>query len=168
MRLAITARLSLLLVSASLTACSPKDTASTDNRLEALEDSVTMLTEALRASVDLKPGDGSFSVLRLDVGSLAITLDSVRPSGSGSLLSLSVANLTSAEIDGLIGTMGWGVPLTDGTHAVDERRSRPLNLSQPLPPGSWTRISVALDSVPPDQIGFFRLGEASATSLRLP
>lgn len=168
MRPSITSQLSLLLAVSSLIACSPRDTASADDRLEALEDSVTVLKDALRATVDLKPGDGSFSVLRLDVGSLAITLDSVRSYSGGSILALSVANLTSAEIDGLVGTMGWGIPLSDGTHSVDERRSRPLNLSQPLPPGTWTRISIALDSVPPDQIGFLRLGEASATSLRLP
>lgn len=168
MRVAMSSRFLLPYGLATFIACSPKDAPSTDARIDALEDSVTTLAEALRATVDLKPGDGSFSVLRLDVGSLAISLDSVIASGEGSLLALSVANLTSAEISGIVGTLGWGIPEADGTHSVDERHSRPLNLAQPLAPGAWTRLSLTLDSVPPDNIHFLRLSEASASGIRLP
>lgn len=151
-----------------LLACSPKDSDSIDSRIEALEDSVAALTDALGTSVDLKPEDESFSVLRMDIGSLALTLDTILPYGVGSQLMLTVANLTSAEIDGLAGTVWWGIPGADGTHEVAEQRSRPLLLSQSLPPGVWTRVTFALDSVPPDQIRFLRVAEVSATSLRLP
>lgn len=168
MRVAMSSRFVLPFGLATFIACSPKDTPSADQRIDALEDSVTTLAEALRATVDLKPGDGSFSVLRLDVGSLAISLDSVVSNGEGSLLALTVANLTSAEISGIVGTLGWGIPEADGTHSVDERHSRPLNLVQALPPGAWTRLSMTLDSVPPDHIHFLRLSEASASGIRLP
>lgn len=168
MRVALSYHSLLLFASTCMAACLPKGAESAEARIEALEDSVTILTEALRPSVDLKPGDGSFSVVRLDVGSLAVSLDSVGPYGAGSLLTLSAANLASAEITGLVGTLGWGIPEADGTHAVDERRTRPLALSQGLPPGTWTRVTVTLDSVPPDQIRFIRLSEMSATGLKLP
>lgn len=163
--------LSGLLVTSTLSfllACSPKAAGETADRIDALEDSVAILSEALGASVDLKPGDGSFSVLRIDVGSLALTFDSVVAVGAGSLVALSVANLSVAEIDGLVGTLWWGIPEEDGTHAVSERRSKLVNLTEPLAPGSWTRVAISLDAVSPDQIKFLRLSNASATSLKLP
>ena len=152
----------------TIAACSPPDDDSADERLEALEDSVVVLAEALNATVDLKPGEDAFSVLRMDVGSLAITLDTVAPYDLGSRLELMVGNLTSAQINQLVATIWWGIPQEDGLHAIAERRSRALTLAQPLPPGAWTRVSFALDSVPPEQIGFIRLSNASATSIQLP
>lgn len=151
--------------------CAPEDTEAEDavqTRLEALEDSISALTEALGASVDLKPGDASFSLLRLDVGSLALVFDTLEPYGAGSRVGLNVGNLTSAQIDEINATVWWGILQADGTHAVAEQRSRSLTLTQALPPGAWTRVSFALDSVPPDQIRFLRISNASATSIRLP
>ncbi len=161
-------RSSVPLLLTALLGCLGKPDPNLDSRIEALEDSLAILTEAVAATVDLKPGDASFSVLRLDVGSLALNLDSVTPYGQGSLLGFSIANLTSAEIDGLAGTLWWGIPEADGTHPVDERRSHGLILSQPLPAGAWVDVMVSLESVPPQQIGFVRLSQVSATSIRVP
>lgn len=147
-------------------ACAPRS-ADLEARLEALEDSVALLSEAVAASVDLKPGDPSYSVLRLDVGSLAMDLESVIAFGAGTQVNLLIANLTSAEIDAIAGTLWWGLLSEDGTHLVDRRRSKLLTLTENLPPGVWTRVVFALDSVPPEEIGFLRLSRISATGLRL-
>jgi uncharacterized protein DUF3251 len=147
--------------------CQPQTDGGASDRLVALGDSLAALSDAVGAEVDLTPGESAYSVLRIDIGSIAVTLDALAPYGSGSRVSMTLGNLTSAGIDGLAATVSWGLPSSAGEHSVVQGHSRRLTLSNSLPSGAWTKVSFALDSVPPDQIGFLRLGEASATSIRL-
>jgi hypothetical protein len=147
--------------------CQPQGADAASDRLDALGDSLAALSTALGAEVDLTPGDSAYAVLRIDIGSVAVTLDALAPYGSGSRVTMTLGNLTSAGIDGLAATVSWGIPTSGGENTVPPGHSRRLTLSKSLPPGAWTKVSFALDSIPPDQIGFLRLAEASATSIRL-
>lgn len=156
---------SLLLL--PLSACDPGESEALEDRITALEDSLATLTEAIGASVDLRPGDGTYEVLRIHAGSLVLTLDSIVAAGTGSRISLRLGNLTSAEIDEVVGFVGWGVPEADGSHVVTERRSRQFTFDQVFAPGAWTAVTFVLDSVPPAAIGFLRFSDARATGIRL-
>ena len=160
-------RLPLAIVVPAILGCQPQTDDATTDRLDALSDSLAALSDAVGAEVDLTPGDSAYAVLRIDIGSIAVTLDALAPYGSGSRVSMTLGNLTSAGIDGLAATVSWGIPSSDGENSVVQGHSRRVTLSKSLPPGAWTKVSFALDSVPPNQIGFLRLGEASATSIRL-
>ena len=160
-------RLPLAIVFPVILGCQPQGDDAAGTRLDALGDSLAALSTAVGAEVDLTPGDSAYSVLRIDIGSIAVTLDALAPYGSGSRISMTLGTPTSAGIDGLAATVSWGVPNAGGENSVAQGHSRRLTLAKSLPPGAWTKISFALDSVPPDQIGFLRLSEASATSIRL-
>ena len=150
----------------ALLAC-PQGTDSAVDRVDALADSLAALSDAVGAQVDLTPGDSAYSVLRIDVGSIALTLDAIAPAGAGSRVTVSIGNLTSAVIDGLEATVSWGTGTADGSDAVIQGQSRRVSIAKPFPSGAWTQTSFVLDGVPPAQIGFLRIAEASATGIRL-
>ena len=56
-----------------------------------------------------RPGDNGYVAPRFDLGVITVKLDNVQPYASGSKVTLSFGNLSSAQIDGLKGKLDWEV-----------------------------------------------------------
>jgi hypothetical protein len=131
-----------------------------ENRLEALE-------QVISTSVDLIPGQDSYSVLKIDLGALPISLEEVRVAGDGSEIVLRIGNPTSAGIEDLDAKLYWGAMAADSTPIIDPVKSREIEISKVLAPGRWTTVTVSIPGVPPDAIGFVRLADASHRGIDL-
>lgn len=137
--------------------------------LKALKETVAM-NEVLRdweKIAYLTPGDGGYSLVKSDVGILALSIENIIPYASGSKVTLRFGNLTAATINGLKARIDWG--------AVDEKklpinnntRSRDISLNESLVSGSWTSSTVVLDGVPPGDLGFVRIRDVGHSGIRL-
>lgn len=115
----------------------------------------------------LRPGDNGYAALRFDLGVITVKLDNVQPYASGSKVTLSFGNLSSAQIDGLKGKLDWGVVDKNGAAQDDKAKTRDMQFQGSLPAGSWRSQDVVLEGVPPVELGFVRLHDVSHQGINL-
>ena len=117
--------------------------------------------------VDLVPGQDRYVLAKLDIGTLAISLETIRPSGAGSDIVLQIGNTSAAGLENLSATIQWGVLAADGTPQTAPERTREAPISENVQPGKWTRAVITLADVPPAELGFIRLSNIDFTGLIL-
>ena len=117
--------------------------------------------------VFLKPEDSGYSVLKLDLGNITVRITDVQPYATGSKVSLQFGNLTSARIDGLRAQLEWGRVDGSGAAQNDKAKSRQVEFTEPLAPGSWTQAELVLAGVPPGELGFVRLKDVDHSGIGL-
>lgn len=125
------------------------------------------LVKAIDKYAYLTPGDEGYSLIKFDLGILAVKLDDIKPYANGSKITLRIGNTFSATIDGLKATLEWGKVDDAGTPVNEKSKSKAVTLKESLPPGSWTRTSIVLDGVKPSELGFVRLKEINHRGIRL-
>ena len=117
--------------------------------------------------VDLYPGRGSYVLARLDVGTLAFALDTIRKSGEGADIVLRIGNTTAAGLEDLMATLQWGPLGADSTPQTSPSRTREVPVSSNVQAGKWTRAIITLADVPPSELGFIRLSNIDHMGLIL-
>lgn len=115
----------------------------------------------------LTPGSDGYSVVRMDLGQLTFALEDVQPYANGTQIALRVGNPLSATIRQLSLTVEWGKLKADGKPDNDNVRSKEMEFSEELQPGSWSRLRVVFEGTPPTQLGFVRIKNVNHGGLRL-
>lgn len=153
-----------------------KKTDDLDAEVKKLKDSVDRLEKEqswdkfmrnIGAVAYLTPGAEGYSVIQSDLGHLTVQLVNVETYASGTRVTLSFGNLTSATIDGAKATLEWGRVDEKGSPKNDEARSREVTFDESLRAGAWTRVQVVLDGVPPQEFGFVRVRDLTHRGIHL-
>lgn len=139
----------------------------TDQFETAKEASAETEAEPEGAVVLLVPGQGHYELARLDVGALAIALDTIEGEGAGTVVRLQIGNTTAAGLEDLSATLQWGALAPDSTPQTSPERTREVPLAAIVAAGKWTRTSFTLADVPPGALRFIRLSNIDFTGLIL-
>ena len=105
----------------------------------------------------LTPGAGGYSVIKTDFGPLTVTLDDIKAYANGSRVTLKFGNPTSASLIDVSATVNWGSVDEKGSPRNDEAKSKEISFAKMFQAGHWTTISIVLESVPPNNLGFVRV-----------
>lgn len=130
--------------------------------LETLRDKVSELEKrpkVITAAV-LSTGDnGSFGFAKTDIGSLAFSLQDVKPFADGSRIKVQIGNPTTARIASLKAKVAYGNDsiIRELDHTV---------LSE-LRPASWTTVTIDLAGVKPTELSFVSFDSVSADQIIL-
>ena len=130
----------------------------------------TPATRAAEASLglvaELEP-DGSFTPLHVGVGSLAVSLDSIRAADNGALLYFSFGNPLMADLQNIRGTITWGTLDAAGARQFEDGNSRSGILAESVPAGRWSSVSFLVPGLTPSQIPVVRLSKAAIGRMEL-
>jgi uncharacterized coiled-coil protein SlyX len=157
--------------------------AAVDKRLRALEGGLQNQQQGLTAlqnrvasdesarnresGVELKPGVDGYKVVSTDLGKLTVRIQKVESSANGSRVTLEVGNLTSADIRGLKATVQCGGLDSQGQPDYATAQSRAITFNGELKSGRWANLSMTLEGVPPDKLGFIVLSDIRHTGIEL-
>ena len=131
-------------------------------RVGVVEGQATKLetSQSLRDMIDqfkgvayLSPGSEGYEVIEFSLGTLAVSLEDIRPYANGSRVILDFGNPTSAMVTGISMNLEWGKSASDAATT----KTRQLTLTENLRGGAWTKIPVVLEGVPPTDLGFVRV-----------
>ncbi len=128
--------------------------------VDSLEERVSELETIHQAAADLTPG-GSYDYVSTEVGQLALSLDRVVASESGTRASLTIGNTTAAELHDVEGKVSWGA--TETTLSTKRR----MLLAKRLAPGAWTKVTIVLDTTATGGVGAMRISEVSYGAIAL-
>jgi hypothetical protein len=115
----------------------------------------------------LTPGEEGYSVVKSDIGAITVSLKDVKPYANGSRITLQFGNILNATITGVKAKLEWGSVDAKGIPKNETQKSREITFSKSLRSGSWTKISVVLERVPPSDLGFVRVRELKHTGIIL-
>lgn len=115
----------------------------------------------------LHPGDGGYSVIKFDLGYMTVALDDVRAFANGSKVTLRFGNPLGADINGLNGKIQCGPTDKDGTPDWDHSTSKEFKEADTVPSASWKKVTIVVDGMPPNKIGFVRISDLTNTGIRL-
>ena len=125
------------------------------------------LMQSFGNSAYLTPGSGGYSPIKFDLGVLTVRLIDVKPYANGSKVTLQFGNTLSASIDGLKATIGWGKVTDKGVPINESEKSKEVTLTEKLRAGSRTSVSVVLDGLPPNELGFVRVRDVTHRGIEL-
>lgn len=115
----------------------------------------------------LKPADGGYSTLKSDFGTLTVSLEDVAGYANGSKVVVQFGNTTSATIDGASATVEWGRVDSTDSPIYDKGNSKVVTFEKSLRAGSWTKMTVILDRIPPLELGFIRVKDFTNKGITL-
>jgi len=117
-------------------------------------------------SAYLSPGSHGYSVIRFDLGLLAVRLASVKPYAKGSKVTLEIGNPLSVTIKRLNATVEWGKVDDKGVPLNEQTKSKEVTLKQSLQGGYITKVPLNLEGIPPKELGFVRIKEVNHEGIR--
>lgn len=115
----------------------------------------------------LTPGSSGYNVVKMDLGVLTVSISNIQPYANGSRVSLVFGNLTSAAIDGMKAKIEWGSVDEKGLPNNKDAKSRDITPTELLQPGTWNKVDVILEGVPPASLGFVRVRDVGHRAIRL-
>lgn len=111
----------------------------------------------------LTPGSDGYSIIRIGLGALTVSLENIESYANGSRVTLQFGNpLTATIVDGKA-TVEWG---TKNPADVEKPHSREVNLSN-IRSGAWTSVVVVLEGVPPTELSFVRVKNVNDSKITL-
>ena len=115
----------------------------------------------------LTPGQTGYSTIKFDLGVLTVSLEDIKPYANGSKITLNFGNTLSSSINGLKGTFEWGKVDEKGSPINNLAKTKDITFSETFIGGSWTKVSIVLDGIPPTEFGFLRLKNFSHSGIKL-
>lgn len=139
------------------------------DRVAALETSQSLseFASSIEETAFLKPGDNFYSIIKIDMGHLTVSLDDVTSYANGSKVQLRFGNITAANLTDLNALIEWGSVDQNGLPIKETVKSKEVRFTEKLRSGAWTRVKVALEGVPPDALGFVRLSKVGHDGIEL-
>jgi outer membrane murein-binding lipoprotein Lpp len=131
------------------------------------EQSLNEFLRGLDEVAYLTPGEEGYSVVKSDIGPITVSLKDVKPYANGSRITLQFGNILNATITGVKAKLEWGSVDAKGIPKNETQKSREITFRKSLSSGSWTKISVVLERVPPSDLGFVRVRELKHTGIIL-
>ena len=114
----------------------------------------------------LTPGDKGYSSVQTRLGVVTVSFDSIKAYANGSEVTLVWGNTTSAKLTAVTATVEWGRVDDKGFPNNETARKRQHTI-EALREGAWTKSSVILEGLPPQDLGFVRVSELSFGSIQL-
>lgn len=114
----------------------------------------------------LSAADGGYSLVRADIGMLAMKIEDMAPYADGTKVTLSIGNPSNVTIRGLKTTIEWKDPDATETNSL-AHESKVVTFSNDLRPGSWTKVDVVLPKVKPEQLSQLSFSDFSHGSISL-
>ncbi len=125
------------------------------------------LMQSISKIAYLTPGATGYATVQFDLGALTLKIDDIQPFANGSKATLRIGNLLSSKINGLQVTIEWGEVDKKGYAINDKAKSKKLTLAETLGAGAWTRVSVVLEGVKAENLGFIRVRDISHRGIEL-
>lgn len=140
-------------------------------KLATLSDEVNELQidnmmRSLEGVAFLSVGSDGYSTIETNLGRLTVSLENVRPYANGSKVTLVFGNTTYTTIDGVNAQLAYGSVDDKGSPLLGSERSKELAFDV-IRPGSWKRVPVSLEGVPPAKLGYVRLSKLEHRGIRL-
>jgi hypothetical protein len=117
----------------------------------------------LKGMAYLTPGGEGYQAIEYTLGTLTVSLEDVRPYANGTRVILNFGNPTAAIVTGVSMDLEWGQRANDASTT----KSRHITLPDDFRAGSWNRVPVVLDGVPPADFGFVRVNNFQNTGIKL-
>jgi hypothetical protein len=138
-------------------------------RVVALEGSNSFrdLMDEISGVAYLTPGGEGYSIVKVDVGYLTVSLENVQPYANGTRVTLQFGNPTAAMLTGAKATFEWGKANPKGLPDNDAAKSREVTFNESIAAGSWTKVNVVLDGVPASELGFVRVKAVTHSGMSL-
>lgn len=141
-----------------------------DSRIEKLDERVLDLEiqDAIGRlqQVDLSPGDDGYSLLKIDLGVITVSIDDVKPFATGSKVLLKFGNPLNADLLNVRFDLSWGKK-EGGLSVVETAKKKTVTLTNELKAGAWTRVWVTLENHPSNDLGFVRIENLSCGTIKL-
>lgn len=115
----------------------------------------------------LTPGDTGYSVVRFDLGAILVQMADIKPYANGTKIRLVLGNVLASTVTGLKAKIEWGKVDDKGIPINDTIKSKMVSFSESIRSGAWTNVSVVLDGVPANELGFVRVRDVSHTGVTL-
>lgn len=115
----------------------------------------------------LTPGDTGYSLIRFDLGVLAVQMADVKAYANGTKISLKFGNPLSSSINGLEVKLDWGKVNEKGMPADNSEKSKQFTFSEIIRSGAWTTVPVVLEGIPPADLGYVRVYEIAHGGMSL-
>ena len=115
----------------------------------------------------LTPGTDGYSILKIDVGFVTVSLENVQPYANGARVALRFGNATGAILTGAKATFDWGKVDAQGNAQNETAKSRDVTFTESFTAGGWTTVNVVLEGVPPSELGFVRVRDFSHQGMSL-
>jgi outer membrane murein-binding lipoprotein Lpp len=115
----------------------------------------------------LKTGSEAYTTVEFDLGVLTVAIKNVMPYANGSKVTLMFGNILSSTINGLKAKIDYGRVDEKGRPVNSEAKSKEVIFNQSLSSGAWTDVSVILDGIPSEKLGFVMIRDVSYTGIRL-
>lgn len=129
--------------------------------------SIKQLFQSFGNVAFLEPGADGYSAIRFDLGVLTIAIDDIKPYANGSKVTLRVGNPLAAKINGLKAKIEWGEADEKGSPNDDTAKSKEVVFTEHLPSGTWTRVTLILDGVKTEKLGFIRVSDLGHQGIAL-
>jgi hypothetical protein len=115
----------------------------------------------------LTPGTDGYSIVKIDVGFVTVSLENVQPYANGTRVALRFGNPTGATLTGGKATFEWGKVDAQGNAQNETAKSRDVTFTESFAAGGWTTVHVVLEGVPPSELGFVRVRDFSHQGMSL-
>jgi hypothetical protein len=115
----------------------------------------------------LTPGDTGYSTARFDLGVVLIQLADIKSYANGTKIQLVIGNTLASSITGLKANIEWGKVDEKGLPINESTKSKAVSFSETIRSGAWTNVSLVLDGVPANELGFVRVRDVSHTGVSL-
>jgi outer membrane murein-binding lipoprotein Lpp len=115
----------------------------------------------------LTPGSTGYSVIKIDLGYVTVSLEDIKPYANGSRVALRFGNPTNAILTDMSATLEWGAVDSKGAPLNAEAKSKEIPFVKSFRPGSWNTIDVVLEGIPPTNLGFVRVKDVKNKGIQL-
>jgi hypothetical protein len=118
----------------------------------------------------LTPGDQGYSSISCDLGTLTVSIQDVSAYANGARVSLDFGNPLSTDLTGVSATVEYGTVDEKGSPKNEDQKTKEVSFNDDMVGGSFTPMTMVLDGVPPEKLGFVRIKNLKhkGVSLRRP
>lgn len=115
----------------------------------------------------LRPGSEGYSVLDFDLGKITVSLENISSYANGSKVQLRFGNISQATLNGVEADIDWGSVDEKGIRNRETERTKEYKFSRNFSSGSWNKVFVILEDIPPSKLGYVRIRNIRHTGISL-
>jgi hypothetical protein len=146
-----------------------QDEATLLTQLDSLSERVTALEARASETVELVPGDSSYTLAQADAGQLAVAIEGVKETSDGVTVTIGIGNLTSATLEGIEAAVAWAGPVVPGEPIANHRSTSlgTVPLVKSAPPGKWSSAIIRIPGITTAQLGSLQLSGIATSGIVL-
>lgn len=126
---------------------------------------ITKLESGYEILLDPNEPDNGFQTIKTNIGYLTVSISSITPYSNGTKMTLLIGNPTTADIAELTATISWET--ADQTKDNSKYESNIFNIRERLNARKFTKTTINLKNIPPQDLAYVHIREASAKQIYL-